>query len=54
MKKAEKRKPEDLVTLKVGRETHKRIKDHCVDNNLWIHLFVEHVMNQYIDKQTKS
>jgi hypothetical protein len=53
MKKAKKTKPDELVTLKVDKLTHKRIKDYCTENNYWMHLFVENVMNDYLDKNNK-
>jgi hypothetical protein len=53
MKKLQKTKTDQLVTLKVDKETHKRIKEYCVEHNYWMHLFVENVMNDYLDKNNK-
>jgi hypothetical protein len=50
MKKALKQKADELTTLKIDKATHARIKTHCVENHYWMHLFVEEVMNDYLDK----
>jgi DNA-dependent RNA polymerase auxiliary subunit epsilon len=50
MKKINKTTPPELVTLKVDKETHARVKQYCVENEYWIHLFVEKVLNDYMDK----
>jgi|APGre2960657373_1045057.scaffolds.fasta_scaffold57336_2 hypothetical protein len=45
-----KQRPEQLTTLKIDKVTHSRIKQHCVDNDYYIHLFVEEILNAYLDK----
>ena len=45
-----KQRPEQLVTLKIDKVTHSRIKQYCVDNDYYIHLFVETILNEYLDK----
>ena len=45
-----KQRPEQLTTLKIDKVTHSRIKQHCVDNDYYIHLFVEDILNAYLDK----
>ena len=54
MKKSVKQQVEPLTTLKVGKSTHKRIKEFCEVNNLWICRFVEEVINEYIDNEMKN
>jgi hypothetical protein len=49
MKKPNKVKYDALTTLKVDRETHARIKQYCNEHNYWMHMFVENVMNEYMD-----
>ena len=51
MKKALKQKADELTTLKIDKATHARIKTHCVENNYWMHLFVETIINEYLDNQ---
>mgnify|MGYP003660543396 CR=1 FL=1 len=51
MKEMKKTKPELLTTLKVGKETHKRVKQYCDKNNLWICRFVENVLNEYLERE---
>jgi len=51
MKKLKKQRPEELVTLKIDRLTHQRIKEHCITNDFYIHLFVEEVINTYLNNQ---
>ena len=53
MKKAVKQKVETLATLKVDKETQKRVKEFCVANNLWMCRFVEEVMNDYLNRNEK-
>ncbi len=51
MKKQNRTYTDPLTTLKVNKETHARVKKYCVENNYWIHLFVESVLNDYLDYQ---
>jgi len=44
-----KQRPDQLITLKIDKVTHSRIKQHCVKNDYYIHLFVEDVINKYLD-----
>jgi hypothetical protein len=44
-----KERPDSLTTLKIDKVTHSRIKRHCVLNDYYIHLFVEDVVNKYLD-----
>jgi hypothetical protein len=44
-----KERPEQLTTLKIDKVTHSRIKEHCIKNDFYIHLFVEEVINKYLD-----
>jgi hypothetical protein len=46
-----KERPEELTTLKIDKVTHSRIKQHCIKNDYYIHLFVEEVINKYLDEQ---
>ena len=46
-----KERPEELTTLKIDKLTHSRIKQHCIKNDYYIHLFVEEVINNYLDEQ---
>ena len=50
MKKEKKSVNNQLVTLKIDKPTHARIKKYCKDNEYWMHSFVEHIMNEYLDK----
>ena len=49
MKKLKIERPEPLITLKVNKEVHSRIKQHCKDNDYYMHAFVEEIVNQYFD-----
>jgi hypothetical protein len=44
-----KERPDSLTTLKIDKVTHSRIKRHCVENDYYIHLFVEDVINKYLN-----
>jgi hypothetical protein len=44
-----KQRPDELITLKIDKVTHSRIKQHCVENDYYIHLFVEDVINKHLD-----
>jgi DNA-dependent RNA polymerase auxiliary subunit epsilon len=50
MKKEKKSVNNQLVTLKIDKPTHARIKKYCKENEYWMHSFVEHIMNEYLDK----
>lgn len=49
-----KQRPEQLTTLKIDKVTHSRIKQHCTDNDYYMHLFVKEVINEYLDKIKKG
>jgi hypothetical protein len=46
-----KQRPEELITLKIDKVTHSRIKQHCIDNDYYMHLFVEEIVNDFLDKK---
>jgi len=50
MKKALKNPSIEMKNLKIDKKTHDRVKQHCLENNYWIHLFVEEVINDFLDK----
>ena len=45
-----KQRPDELITLKIDKVTHSRIKQHCIENDYYIHLFVEDVINKHLDR----
>lgn len=45
-----KQRPEQLTTLKIDKLTHTRVKQHCAENDYYMHLFVEEILNEYLDK----
>lgn len=54
MKKEKKQKAEELKNLKIDRQTHERIKEHCDTNRYWMHIFVENIINEAMDKLEKQ
>ena len=38
------------ATLRVHSDVRDRIKQHCVNNSLWVGKFVETVITDYLDK----
>lgn len=45
-----KQRPNELITLKIDKVTHSRIKQYCIENDYYIHLFVEDVINKHLDR----
>lgn len=55
MNKMKKQRPDELTTLKIDKTTHSRIKNHCIQNDYYMHLFVENIINDYLDNlKTKN
>ena len=54
MKKEKKQKADELTTLKIDKQTHARIKKHCDTNRYWMHIFVENIINEVMDKLEKQ
>ena len=48
-----KERPDLLTTLKINKETHKRVKDYCDENDYYMCRFVETILNDYLDQNKK-